>query len=320
MTKDDRSPSTLSDPSRRAAITGGAALAAGAAAASLGTTSAAAQTQSGPTAAKQLAGQTALVTGAARAIGRAIAIELGKEGADVALLDIADPDAIPGIGYPLASREDLDEAVSLVEATGSRAIPIVGDVRDSAAMTNAVAETERAFGRPLDIACVNAGIVPRAALSEMTDQQWRDAIDVNLTGAANTIRAAMPGMAARGSGRIIATASSVGRHGQAGISHYVASKWGLIGLVKSAALEAGPSNVTVNAVAPTAVDSVRKPTGEALERANAYLTSYYNALPIAFLEPDAVAHAVVFLASPKAAFVTGEIMDIAAGANARYTA
>ena len=267
-----------------------------------------------------LAGNTAIVTGAARAIGRAIAVDFARLGADVALLDIADPGAIEGIGYPLASQADLDEAVALVEAEGRAAVPIVADVRDSAALRRAVDTAERAFGRPLDIAAVNAGIVTRATLSEMSDQQWRDAIDVNLTGAANTIRAVMPGMMARRSGRIIATASSVGRHGTPGNSHYVASKWGLIGLVKSAALEAGPSTVTVNAVAPTAVDSIRKPTGEALERANAFLTNHYNALPVGFLEPKSVADAVSFLASPRAAFITGEILDVAAGANARYTA
>lgn len=305
------------DLTRRAAFTGGALMAAGATVATLAPSAHAQNSEERP---KPLAGRAAIVTGAARAIGRAIAIDLAREGADVALLDIADPDAMPELGYKLASRADLDEATALVRETGANAAPIVADVRSMSAMERAVAEAETALGKPLDIVVANAGVVPRGSLSEMTDADWRHPVDVNLTGAANTIRAAMPGMMERGYGRIIATGSSVARHGQANISHYVASKWGLIGLIKSAALEAGPRSVTVNGVSPTAVESVRMPTGEALERANAYLTTHYNALPIAFLKPEEVAYAVSFLASEKASFISGEILDVAAGANARYTA
>ncbi len=294
-----------------------AGTAAGIATAGLATRAAA---QGTATSQGELAGQTAIVTGAARAIGRATAVALAEQGADVALLDIADPDAIDDIGYPLASRADLDEAVALVEATGQRAIPIVADVRSFEAMQEAVVQTETAFGRPLDIYVANAALVPAASLTEMTSAQWRDCIDVNLTGVANGMRAVLPGMMERESGRFLATSSTGGRHGMAGRAHYIASKWGLIGLIKSAAIEAGPSNVTVNAVSPTAVDSVRKPTGEALARAEDYLTTHYNTMPIAFLPPEAIADSFVFLASRRAQYITGEIIEVAAGANARFTA
>ena len=304
------------DGSRRAALTGAAALGLGAATLAVTTGTAAAQSAGDG----ELAGQVALVTGGARAIGRAIALELARMGADVAILDIADPDAISNIGYELASRADLDEAVALVAETGRKVVPIVADIRSTEALREAAATIESEFGRPADIVAANAAIVPSAPLPEMTEQQWRDVMDVNLTGTGNTIRVFMPGMMERGRGRIIATASTVGRHGSPNNAHYVASKWGVIGLVKSAAIAAGPSGVTVNAVNPTAVDSVRKPTGEALEQANEALAGGYNAMDVAFLEPIEVAHAVAFLASPRANFITGETIDVAAGANARYTA
>lgn len=305
--------------SRRSALAAGAAGLAGAAA--LGAASTAAAQSARTTAmARPLEGKIALVTGAARAIGRAIAVDFARNGAHVALLDIADPDAMDGLGYPLASRDDLEEATELVRSQGVKAVPIVADIRSMSAMRAAVRTAEASLGGPLDIVAANAGVVPSKPLMEMTDADWSHPVDVNLTGTANTLRAVLPGMTSRNSGRIIATASSVGRHGQANIAHYSASKWGVIGLVKSAALEVGGSGVTINAVAPTAVDSVRKPTGEDLENATDYLTSHYNALPIAFLPPEEIAYAVTFLASDKARYITGEIMDVAAGANARYTA
>ena len=127
-------------------------------------------------------------------------------------------------------------------------------------------------------------------------------------------------MSERQQGRIIAITSTLGRQGNAGNAHYVASKSGIVGLVKAAALEAGPDSVTVNAVAPTGVRTVRFPEeGEARQAAENFLEEY-NALPVLLLEPEDIADSVGFLASPQARYITGAVLDVAAGANARYTA
>ena len=266
-----------------------------------------------------LAGKVALVTGAARAIGRACAVSLASQGADVVVMDIAQPDAFPYLNYPMASMDDLAETKRLVEEQGSRCLSIQGDVRNMAQMREMVDRTINEFGK-LDIAIANAGLVPSVPLVEMTDQQWNDVIEVNLTGTGNTIRAILPHMTERKQGQIVAITSTLGRQGNAGNAHYVASKWGIVGLVKSAALEAGEHNVTVNAVAPTGVRTIRFPeSGEQREAAEEFL-SEYNALPVILLEPEDIADSVVFLVSPQAKYITGAVIDVAAGANAKYTA
>ena len=266
-----------------------------------------------------LASKVALVTGAARAIGRACAVSLASQGADVVVMDIANPDAFPYLNYPMASMADLAETKRLVEEQGSRCLSIQADVRNMEQMHNLVDRTINEFGK-LDIAIANAGLVPSVPLVEMTDQQWNDVIEVNLTGTGNTIRATLPHMTERQQGQIVAITSTLGRQGNAGNAHYVASKWGIVGLVKSAALEAGEHNITVNAVAPTGVRTIRFPeSGEQREAAEQFL-SEYNALPVLLLEPEDIADSVVFLVSPQAKYITGAVIDVAAGANAKYTA
>ena len=265
-----------------------------------------------------LAGKVALVTGAARAIGRACAVSLASQGADVVVMDIAQPDAFPYLNYPMASMDDLAETKRLVEEQGSRCLSIRGDVRNMEQMRQMVERTIDEFGK-LDIAIANAGLVPSVPLVEMTDRQWNDVIEVNLTGTGNTIRACLPHMIERQQGQIVAITSTLGRQGNAGNAHYVASKWGIVGLVKSAALEAGEHNVTVNAVAPTGVRTIRFPeSGEQRQAAEEFL-SEYNALPVILLEPEDIADSVTFLVSPQAKYITGAVIDVAAGANAKYT-
>lgn len=304
--------------SRRGILIGGSAAVAGTAV-SLSPQQGIAQepTQAEPTS-ERLDGQVAIVTGAARAIGRACAVELARAGADVVAMDIATPDAFPYLPYPMASQQDLDETQRLVEMEGSRCISIRADVRSMEQMQSIIERSLAEFGR-LDVMVANAGLVPSVPLIEMTDQQWGDVIDVNLTGVANSIRAVLPHMVEQQRGQIIAITSTLGRQGNAGNSHYVASKWGVVGLVKAAALEAGPHNVTVNAVAPTGVRSVRWPTDPEPRQAAEDFLQDYNALPVLLLEPSDIADSVVFLASPKARYITGAVLDVAAGANARYT-
>ena len=185
-----------------------------AAAAATDTAPAAAQAA---TAAKPLAGKTALVTGAARGIGRATAIELARGGANIALLDIADPDAMPALrGYRLASRAELDEAARLVEAEGVRALPLAADIRDREAMRRAAAEAARAFGGGggLDILVANAGIAINGKLARPDPEAWQALLDVNLTGTLHTVQEALPHLRRPG-GRIVVVTSVQARTGSA---------------------------------------------------------------------------------------------------------
>lgn len=267
---------------------------------------------------RRLEGKVAIVTGAARSIGRACAVSLAREGADVVVMDIAQPDAFPYLNYPMASMEDLTETKRLVEEQGSRCLSVRGDVRSMEQMRGIIDRTINEFGK-VDIMVANAGLVPSVPLVEMTDQQWNDVIEVNLTGVGNSIRASLPHMIERKQGQIVAITSTLGRQGNAGNAHYVASKWGIVGLVKAAALEAGEHNVTVNAVAPTGVRTIRFPEeGEQRQAAEQFLEEY-NALPVLLLEPSDVADSVVFLVSPQAKYISGAVIDVAAGANAKYT-
>ena len=307
--------------SRRNVVLGGAAAIAGSAtvfAQSNKTEAVEPQSVAQSSSTGMLSDKVAVVTGAARAIGRACAVSLASKGADVVVMDIAQPDAFPYLNYPMASMDDLNETKRLVEEQGSRCLSVRGDIRNMEQMRDLVDRTINEFGQ-VDIMVANAGLVPSVPLVEMTDQQWNDVIEVNLTGTGNTIRAVLAHMVERKQGQIVAITSTLGRQGNAGNAHYVASKWGIVGLVKSAALEAGEHNVTVNAVAPTGIRTIRFPeSGEQREAAEQFL-SEYNALPVLLLEPEDIADSVVFLVSPQAKYITGAVIDVAAGANAKYT-
>ncbi|GAA0580443.1 SDR family NAD(P)-dependent oxidoreductase [Craurococcus roseus] len=278
---------------------------------------AAAQTE-----AKPLAGKAALVTGAARGIGRATAVELARQGAAVALLDIADPDAIPELrGYRLASRAELEEAARLVRAEGARALPLVADVRDWEAMRRATERAARELGGGrLDVVVANAGIAIDGKLARYEPAPWRAMLDVNLTGALNTVQAALPGLRRPG-GRIILVTSVQARTGSVASGAYATTKWGMTGLMKSLAAELGPEGITVNAVAPTGVDTPM--VGRASEgRGKAHPCTVHSghALPVDLLEPAEIATAIAFLAGPGAGFVSGTTLDVNAGKSAQLSA
>ncbi|UFN45171.1 SDR family NAD(P)-dependent oxidoreductase [Nocardioides okcheonensis] len=277
-----------------------------------------------------LSGRIALVTGAARGLGRAIAVATARAGADVVVLDLGDQTAPTGAGallIPPSTSADLAHTVDLVAATGRRALPVVADVRDHQALTQAIHQAAANLGG-LDLVAVNAGVAGYGPLLSMTPEQWSNVIDVNLTGAFNTISACGPLLVEAGGGRIVATASVAGRQGMPGLAHYAASKWGLIGLVKTSALELGPHRITVNAVAPTLVLDPDQPTPDldleaSADEKNANEQTPQpppHALPVDAIHPGDVADAVTFLFSDQARYISGTCLDIAAGANARYTA
>jgi NAD(P)-dependent dehydrogenase (short-subunit alcohol dehydrogenase family) len=273
--------------------------------------------------AKPLAGKTALVTGAARGIGRATAVELARQGAHVALLDIADPDAIPALrGYRLASRAELEDATRLARAEGARALPLVADVRDREGMRRAAEAAAREFGGGIDILVANAGIAINGTLTRPEPAAWQALLDVNLTGTLHTVEAAAPHLRRPGA-RIVVVTSVQARTGSTRSGAYAATKWGLTGLMKSLAAELGPEGITVNAVAPTAVDTpMIHRADDGGGRANPRMAAPRSghALPVEVLEPREIAAAIAFLAGPGAGFVSGTTLDVNAGRSAQLGA
>src|SRR5271163_1240933 len=201
----------------------------------------------------RLRGKAAIVTGAARGIGRATAVAFAREGADVMGIDIVGP-VSPTLEVAPATPEDLAETGRMVEAAGTRWLEARLDQRDLPALRAAAEQARAAFGR-LDILFANAGIQTFKPILDWQDADWQDTIDVNLTGTCNAIRAVAPHLVRNGGGRIIVTSSTQGRHGTKFGAAYSASKWGIIGLMKSAALELGEHKITVNAVVPGLINT-----------------------------------------------------------------
>ncbi|GAA6619814.1 mycofactocin-coupled SDR family oxidoreductase [Scytonema sp. NUACC26] len=342
MTKnlDGSKESVTNSLTRRQVVVGSTALA-GLAAASTSSFSqeatpqtAQAQTTSSAKGGK-LSGRVAPIAGAARGIGRATALVLAREGADIVAIDIADPKALENtLGYSLATTQDLIETERLVKALGQRCLTIKADVRNMALLRQAVERTINELGK-LDILVANAGILPRMPLDKVTDKVWDDTIGINLTGVGNAIRAVAPHMIERKSGRIVAIASAHARYGAHQRHVYTASKWGVIGLVKSVALELSEHMITVNAVSPGFIRTGMTENAETFRRLRPDLANptykdvasvivkqrqEENLLPIALLEPEDVANGVLYLVSDEARYITGVALDITAGENAHYTA
>ncbi len=244
---------------------------------------------------KKLTGRVALVTGASRGIGRAVAIRLALDGARVF------------VNYS-RGLEAAEETVRLCNAVGAGAEPLGFDVANSAAVDEAIAQIKEKAGK-LDILVNNAGIAHDGLLLRMKDEEWRQVLDINLSGAFYCARAASKLMIKGRYGRIIAISSVVGEMGNAGQVPYVSSKAGLIGMTKAIARELSSRGITSNAVAPGFIETdMTSALDENLK------AEHFRSIPLArYGQPDDIAAAVAFLASEEAGYITGHVLSVNGG-------
>ncbi len=266
----------------------------------------------------RVAGKVALVTGAARGQGRSHAVRLASEGADVIALDVCAP--VGHIAYETATPEDLQETAELVKATGSKIYTAEVDVRDAAGMVEATKRGVDALGR-LDVVVANAGVVATQRWDEITPEDWGTVVGINLTGTWNTCQAALPSLLAAGGGSMILVSSVAGIKGLPFMTHYAASKHGIVGIMRGLANELGPRSIRVNSLHPTGVVTPMlagmSPLTGYLEEDPTIGPLFDNTLPVSLMKADSVSDAVLFLASDESRFITGLTMTVDAGATNR---
>ena len=272
----------------------------------------------------RVAGKVAFITGAARGQGRSHAIRLAQEGADIIAVDLAGQ--IASVPYPMSTPDDLAQTVKEVEALDRRIVATRADVRDYGAVKAALDEGVAQLGR-LDIVSANAGIFSFGSLAELSETQWQDMLDVNLTGVWHAAKAAIPHIRAGGrGGSIILTSSTAGLRADQYVGHYTAAKHGVVGLMRTMALELAPEMIRVNSVHPTSVDTdmiqnaamyeLFAPDLDQKDRTRELLRGRFqalNALPIPWVEPVDVSNAVLWLASDESRYVTGVTLPVDAG-------
>jgi (+)-trans-carveol dehydrogenase len=270
-----------------------------------------------------LAGKVAFITGAARGQGRSHAVTLAAAGADIIAVDLCAQ--LDSVAYPLSTPEDLAETVRQVEALDRRIVARQADVRDTASLRAAVDEGVAELGR-LDIVSANAGILSSGSLDQLDEKAWREMIDVNLSGVWRTTKVAIPHVLAGGrGGSIILTSSVAGLKSYPNVAHYVAAKHGVVGLMRTLAVELAPHRIRVNTVNPTQVDTdmiqndvmyhlfvpdEENPTKEQFAAASRDT----GLLPVDWIESIDVSNALLFLASDAARYITGVALPVDAGA------
>ena len=273
----------------------------------------------------RMEGKVAFITGAARGQGRSHAVRLAQEGADIIAVDICGPISDEPAVIAESTPEDLAETVKLVEDLDRRIVAIQADVRDFDALKAAVDSGVEQLGR-LDVIVANAGIGNGGAtLDKTSERDWQEMIDINLSGVWKSVKAGVPHLISGGNGgSIILTSSVGGLKAYPNTGHYIAAKHGVVGLMRSFAVELGEHSIRVNSVHPTNVNTpmfmnegtmklfrpdLENPGPEDME----LVAKFMHVLPIGWVEPEDISNAVLFLASDEARFVTGVTLSVDAG-------
>lgn len=269
-------------------------------------------------------GKVAFITGAARGQGRSHAVRLAQEGADIIAVDICQPISSSS-EIPPSTPDDLAETADLIKGLDRRVVTAEVDVRDYDALKAAVDGGVEQLGR-LDIICANAGIGNGGqTLDKTSEDDWRDMIDVNLSGVWKTVKAVVPHLISQGQGgSVILTSSVGGLKAYPHTGHYIAAKHGVVGLMRTFAVELGQHFIRVNSVHPTNVNTpmfmnegtmklfrpdLKNPGPEDLKVA----AQFMHVLPVGWVEPVDISNAVLFLASDESRYITGLPVTVDAG-------
>ncbi len=262
---------------------------------------------------REFENKTIMITGAAKGQGRSAALAFAGQGANIIAFDLGEKISYPS--YNRSSGQDLEQLRQDVEAAGGRIEIFAGDVRKAEDLENAVQNGIKTYGA-IDVLFSNAGICAYGLTHELTEEEWDAMLDINLKGSWLASKYVIPYMIEQGSGVILYNSSVAGLRGMNRISHYAASKHGLVGLAKSQAIELAPYRIRVISIHPTGVNT---PMNDGLAELEGMTPreiaerSAGNLLPVPWVETEDVANAVIFLASEKARFVTGSQFVLDAG-------
>lgn len=274
----------------------------------------------------KLENKVAFITGAARGQGRSHAVRFAEEGADIIAVDVCHQ--FDCVEYPMATPDDLDETVKLVEKYQRNIVAHQVDVRDRSALEKAFSDGLSKLGH-VDIVVANAGIMPVTGSQSRRVDAWHDAIDVMLTGVYHTVEVAVPAMvSADKGGAIVITSSTAGLKGLSkglgptspGLLGYTASKHGVVGLMRAYANALAPHRIRVNTVHPTGVNTpmvVNEAFGRFIAEFPEMASSMQNPMPVELVEPVDISNAMVWLCSDDARYVTGVTLPVDAGFTVR---